>query len=73
MEKWKDRELAATESKADMDVVLLDEQSSMSSLSNSVQAMLDSDSSTAKLFTAECKTAARKLIASLFYFELGCK
>jgi len=57
----------------DMDEVLLNEQSSMSSLSKSVQAMLDSKSSSARLFTAECETVVKQLIASLFYFELGYK
>jgi hypothetical protein len=57
----------------EMDEVSLDEQSSMISLENSVQTILDSDSSSAKLFSVECEIAARRLIASLFYFELGYK
>lgn len=57
----------------DMDEVSLDEQSSMSTLKNSVQAMLNSISSSAQLFSGDCEAAARRLIASLFYFELGYK
>lgn len=57
----------------DMREVSLDEQSSMSLLDSSVQAMLNSSSSSARLFSAECEATARRLIASLFYFELGYK
>jgi hypothetical protein len=56
-----------------MDEVSLDEQSSMSALESSVQAVLHSDSGSAKPFSVKCETAARRLIASLFYFELGYK
>ena len=57
----------------DMEEVSLDEQSSISSLDDAVQSMLISGSSAARMFSGECKAAARRLIASLFYFELGHK
>jgi hypothetical protein len=56
-----------------MDEVSLDEQSSMSALESSVQAILDSESGPPKPFSVKCEMAARRLIASLFYFELGYK
>ena len=59
--------------KLDMDEVSLDAQSSMSSLGKSVQTILDSGSTSAKLFSTACESVARRLIASLFYFELGYK